>query len=58
MDISLNEYTMNAITIFLFMLLPLILILIGAVSGFMNALFYILTITWFGMGMIFYNTIN
>jgi len=58
MDISLNEDTMNAITIFLFMLLPLILILIGAVSGFMNALFYILTITWFGMGMIFYNTIN
>ena len=58
MDISLNEDTMGAITIFLFMLLPLILIFIGAFSGFMNALFYILTITWFGMGMIFYNTIK
>jgi len=58
MDISLNEDIMGAITIFLFMLLPLLLIFIGAVSGFMNALFYILTITWFGMGMIFYNTIK
>ena len=58
MDISLNEDTMGAITIFLLMLLPLLLIFIGAVSGFMNALFYILTITWFGMGMIFYNTIK
>ena len=58
MDISLNEDTMGAITIFLFMLLPLLLIFIGAVSGFMNALFYILTITWFGMGMIFYKAIN
>ncbi len=58
MDISLNEDTMGAITIFLFMLLPLLLIFIGAVSGFMNALFYILTISWFGMGMIFYKAIN
>ncbi len=58
MDISLNEDTMGAITIFLLMLLPLLLIFIGAVSGFMNALFYILTITWFGMGMIFYKAIN
>lgn len=58
MDISLNEDTMDAITMFLFMILPLLLILIGAVSGFMNALFYILAITWFGMGMIFYKAIN
>ena len=58
MDISLSEDTMGAITMFLFMILPLLLILIGAVSGFMNALFYILTITWFGMGMIFYKAVH
>jgi len=58
MDISLNKDTMNAITLFLFIFLPLLLIFIGAVSGFINALFYILAITWFGMGMIFYKAIN
>jgi len=58
MDIPLNEDMMGAITMFLFMFLPLILILVGAVSGFMNALFYILAITWFGMGMIFYKAVH
>ena len=58
MDIQLNKDKMNLLIIFLIILLPLILILIGAVTGFMNAMFYILAITWFGMGMIFYKAIH
>jgi hypothetical protein len=58
MNIPLNKDMMDFLTMFLFIFLPLILILIGAAVGFMNALYYILTISWFGMGFIFYKAIK
>jgi hypothetical protein len=58
MDIQLNKNTMHFFVLFLFMFLPLLLILIGAAIGFMNALYYVLSITWFGMGLIFYKAVN
>jgi len=58
MEISLNQDMMRFFTLFLFIFLPLVLILIGAVVGYLNAIYYILTITWFGMGLIFYKAVN
>jgi hypothetical protein len=58
MNISLNTNMMDFLTIFLFFILPLLLILIGAAVGLMNALYYILTISWFGMGLIFNKAIK
>jgi len=39
-------------------LLPLILIGVGVLTGFINAGYYILIIFWFGMGLIFYGALN
>ena len=58
MDISLNTSMGDLIIMVLFIFLPLLFILVGAAVGFMNALYYILSITWFGMGMIFYKAIS
>jgi hypothetical protein len=57
MNISLNEQNAKLFTLFLFVFLPLLLMLGGAIFGLMNALFYILAITWFGMGIIFFKAI-
>lgn len=57
MNISMNEQNARLFTLFLFVFLPLLLILGGAIFGLMNALYYILNITWFGMGIIFYKAI-
>jgi len=58
MDMTINENIMQFLTLFLFILLPLILILIGVISGFMNGMYYILSIFWFGMGIIFYKALQ
>lgn len=58
MELTMNNDLMNILMLFLFMILPLLLILTGAVIGFMNALFYILTIFWFGMGLVFYKALQ
>jgi len=58
MDMNMNENMKSMLLIFILILLPLILILLGAVAGLLNGVFYILTISWFGMGMIFYGAIE
>ena len=55
MELTLQENTWKILTMFLLILLPLLLILLGAATGFMNALFYIFTVFWFGMGVVFYD---
>lgn len=55
MELTLQENTWKILTMFLLILLPLLLILLGAATGFINALFYILTVFWFGMGVVFYD---
>ena len=58
MEINLNEDKKSILIFFLMILLPLILIGIGVLSGFVNVGYYILSIFWFGMGIIFYNVFN
>ena len=58
MDMSLNTSMGDLIVMVLFIFLPLVLILVGAAVGFLNAVYYILSITWFGMGLIFYKAIS
>lgn len=41
---------------FILFILPLILIGIGALLELYNALYYVLSIVWFGTGLIFYST--
>ena len=54
---SLGEI-FSSFSIFFMILLPLIIIALGTIIGIKNPGYYILTIFWFGMGLIFFNVIN
>ena len=58
MEINLSEDIGNILMLFLMIFLPLILIGVGVLTGFLNAGYYILIIFWFGMGLIFYSALN
>ena len=58
MEINLSEDIKNILTFFILILLPLVLIGLGVLTGFLNAGYYILIIFWFGMGLIFYSALN
>jgi len=56
--INLSDDIRNIFMLFIMILLPLILIGVGVLTGFINAGYYILIIFWFGMGLIFYGALN
>jgi hypothetical protein len=58
MEINLSEDIRNILMLFLMIILPIILLLSGVITGFINAVYYILIIFWFGMGLIFYSALN
>jgi hypothetical protein len=58
MDIHLTGTLRQTILAFLLILLPLILIGIGVIAGIENALYYILSILWFGLGIIFFGAVS
>jgi hypothetical protein len=58
MALNIPENIMKILTVFLLLIIPLALILIGAAVGLLNVLFYLFTIFWFGMGVIFYSAIE
>jgi len=58
MDMQLSENVSNILAAVLLLILPLVLLLIATAIGFTNAVFYILAIFWFGMGVIFYGAIH
>ncbi|MCJ2513352.1 MAG: hypothetical protein LN408_02780 [Candidatus Thermoplasmatota archaeon] len=58
MKINLSDDIRNIFMLFIMILLPLILIGVGVLTGFINAGYYILIIFWFGMGLIFYGALN
>ena len=46
------------ITPILLLLLPLVLLIVGLVVGIPNAWFFVLTISWLGIGLIFFVSIE
>jgi hypothetical protein len=58
MEINLTQTTKQIISAFLLIILPLILIGLGVLFEIIYALYYVLTIIWFGMGVIFFSAIN
>lgn len=58
MELNLSETMKQIITVFLLILLPLIVLGIGLYLNYLNAWFYILVVTWFGLGVIFTSTIQ
>jgi len=58
MELNLTQTTKQIISAFLLIILPLIIIGLGTILGIENALYYLLAIIWFGMGVIFFSAIN
>lgn len=58
MEINLNDQYKMLLQMFLLLIAPWILILVGIFSGIENAWYYILSITWFGFGAIFMGLFN
>lgn len=58
MELNLSENIRTLLLAFLILALPLIVIIIGLVYNLDNVWYYLLCITWFGCGLVFYGTLN
>jgi hypothetical protein len=58
MDMNLNQNIKQLFTVLLLFILPLILLVIGTLAGLANAVYYLIIIIWFGIGLIFYSAIR
>lgn len=58
MELNLQKNIKQIIAVFILILLPFILIAIGAFANILNAWYFIGMIVWFGMGIIFFNAVN
>lgn len=58
MEMNISSNLKKMLLAFLLIILPLILLILGLMINFKVALFYILSIVWFGMGMIFFYALD
>jgi hypothetical protein len=58
MEITISQTVKNIIIVILLIVLPLITIGLGIIFNILLAWFYILAITWFGMGVIYVSAIS
>ena len=58
MELNISSTIKQVISAFLLFILPLITILLGIIFEVLNAWYYILTICWFGVGLIFFAMIQ
>jgi hypothetical protein len=58
MEINLTEPVRKTLQAFILIILPLIVFVLGIVFVVENVWYYVLSITWFGSGIIFFNAIN
>ena len=58
MEINISKNVKQIITAFLLLILPLLTILLGIIFEIFVAWYYIIGITWFGLGIIFFSATN
>ena len=58
MEINISKNVKQIITALLLLILPLLTIGLGVIFEILIAWYYIIAITWFGLGIIFYGAIN
>lgn len=58
MEIKISEGMRKFVLAFFLIILPIVIVLIGIFSDYLNAWFYILSITWFGTGLIIFTAID
>ncbi|MCK5031012.1 MAG: hypothetical protein KAR64_06055 [Thermoplasmatales archaeon] len=57
MELNLNQEMKQVLSALLLVLLPLIVLGLGVIFGVKNAGYYILTMIWLGVGVIFFSAI-
>jgi len=55
MELDLSQTVKQLLAVFLLIILPLLVILLGIIYWVVNAWYFILAITWFGSGIVFYS---
>lgn len=58
MELSLTKEIKQIISVFLMIILPLIVIGLGIIFEIINAWYFILSVIWFAMGVIFFSAVN
>jgi len=58
MELNINQEVKHILSALLLVILPFIVIGLGAILGVKNAGYYILTMIWLGLGIIFFSAIN
>jgi len=58
MELNLSDRVKQVFVALILMIIPLLLILIGVIFNLLNAWYYIISITWFGLGLIFFTTLK
>jgi len=58
MELNLNQEIKQMLSALLLVVLPLIVLGLGAILGVKNAGYYILTMIWLGLGVIFFTAID
>jgi len=58
MELNLSEKVSSLLQAIFLLILPWIVLIIGLVVSIENVWFYLLCVTWFGCGLIFFETLN
>jgi hypothetical protein len=58
MEIHLSEKVGSLLLVLFLLVLPWVAILIGLAVSLENVWYYLLSVTWFGCGLVFYETLN
>jgi len=58
MDLNLSEKVNSLLQAIFLLVLPWVILLIGLAISFENVWYYLLCITWFGCGLVIFETLN
>jgi len=58
MEINLTDQVKGVLQAFLLFILPLIVVVLGVIFTIENIWYFLLAITWFGSGLIFFMALN
>jgi len=58
MELNMSENLKQIVSALLLLILPLLLLLAGSTLNILNVWYYVLTVTWFGMGIIFFSVLR
>ena len=58
MELNLNKDIQQLLSAFILIIIPLVILILGAIVGLKNAGYFIITIMWFGIGVIFFGIIH